>query len=157
MDTKCAGASQCQVKLQSKIPCRCSRCIPSLRAQQSLGTWRRHRATRPWRSDPCECLRHMLTSVINLPVASASAATTAMPSSSQNFVLATNKFVKKSTREGLQSSTTVRFRGNGQQNDEAPGFGLPLLVALASASVVVAAVCHGHQLIPTKFCLSGQT
>ena len=45
----------------------------------------------------------MLTSVINLTFAS----------STQNFELATNQFVKKSTHEKLELSTTIRCRGNG--------------------------------------------
>ena len=52
------------------------------------------------------------------------------PSVTQNFVLATNQFVKKSTCEELQLSTTIHFCRNGTQNGEESGFELPLLVTL---------------------------
>ena len=34
-----------------------SRCNSLRSAQQSLGTWRRHQTTRPWRTNPCGCPR----------------------------------------------------------------------------------------------------
>ena len=39
--------------------CPISRCIPSPCAHQSLGIWRRHRTTRPWRANPRKCQRRI--------------------------------------------------------------------------------------------------
>ena len=98
----------------------------------------------------------MLTSVIKLTVASSSAATTTVSSSTKNFVLATNQFVKESTCEELQPSMTLRLCGNGPQDGETSGFELPLLVPLGetwlpSLQLLLLLSGHGHLLIPMTF------
>ena len=125
----------------------------------SLGTW-------PPKSTDSELLSTtakslsirctMLTSVTKLAVASSSA----VSSSTRNFVLSTNQFVKKSTWEELYLSMTIRLREKRTTRWRGvwlrvASLGHPrrALAALATAAAVAAAVWHGHQLIPSRFLL----